>query len=170
MNERLARNLWVSGVVVVAMSPATLTAGVLTKNELDMVTAGQVQITPRLSVTSITGNLSSIGGLTASFSTFGNVSISSVGVGDITSLPASITGTLSSIDGLTAKLVTESGYVVRVTATDAAVRSGGTQEGQSQRVDPAGTRHHKAESWRSSGQGPSPRISGERGGGRGRWW
>jgi hypothetical protein len=165
------RNLWVSGVVLAAMSPVTLTAEVLTEDELDMVTAGQVQITPRLSATSITGNLSSTRGLTANFSTSGYVSITGLGEGDITSLPASITGTLSSIEGLTARLATESGSVVLVTAADARryERARETPGGQSQRINPAGTdgdvtrhaadhrrkiqhhtRHHKAEGWRSS--------------------
>ena len=153
------RSLWLPGVVLVAMSPATVMAELLTEHELDMVTAGQMQITPRLSATSITGSLSSTGGLSARFTTSGYVSISGMGEGD-TTLPASITGTLSSIDGLTARLATESGYVVLVTAADApryerARETPGAQSGTNGDV----TRHavdrshtdHTAKGWRPSG-------------------
>lgn len=159
------RSLWLPGVVLVAMSPATVMAELLTEHELDMVTAGQMQITPRLSATSITGSLSSTGGLSARFTTSGYVSISGMGEGD-TTLPASITGTLSSIDGLTARLATESGYVVLVTAADAPryERARETSGAQSQgmnstgtngdvtrhAVDRSHTHHHTAKGWRPS--------------------
>lgn len=170
------RSLWLSGVVLVAMSPTIVMAELLTEHELDMVTAGQMQITPRLAATSITGNLSSTGGLSARFTTSGYVSISSVGEGDTTSLPASIIGTLSSIDGLTARLATESGYVVLVTAADARryERAGETPGAQSQGMNSTGTNsdvtrhavdrsHTQAKGWRSSwARARGPDIRGAR--------